>query len=151
MSFFPSTLIKQIQVHGSYGYEKNCVLPPDNQRHPEVSCQNMIRVSNHLSKVLTWKAKCPFFTAIVAGFRGKVAQKIGHLAFQVGCITILRKRLDPQGVFLFASGGWFSFPKAFESGMTFSEEEIKAMSLDLCFKPVSICINVCAKKQMNRG
>ena len=62
----------------------------------------------------------------------------------LGCITILRKWLDPHGVFLLASGGWFLFPKAFESGMTFSEEEIKAMSLDLCFKPV--CINGCAKK-----
>ena len=30
----------------------------------------------------TWKAKCPIFKAIVAGFRGKVDQKIGHLAFQ---------------------------------------------------------------------
>ena len=28
---------------------------------------------NHI--VPTWKAKCPIFKAIVAGFRGKVAQK----------------------------------------------------------------------------
>ena len=33
----------------------------------------------------TWKAKCPIFKAIVAGFRGfQLPQKIGHLAFQVG-------------------------------------------------------------------
>jgi len=31
----------------------------------------------------SWKAKCPIFKAIVAGFRGKVATKIGHLAFQI--------------------------------------------------------------------
>jgi len=30
----------------------------------------------------TWKARCPIFKAKVAGFRGKVASKIGHLAFQ---------------------------------------------------------------------
>ena len=30
-----------------------------------------------------WKAKCPIFQAIVAGFGVKLPQKIGHLAFQV--------------------------------------------------------------------
>jgi len=38
--------------------------------------------SSHL--VSAWKAKCPIFKAIVAGFRGpKLPKKIGHLAFQV--------------------------------------------------------------------
>ena len=32
---------------------------------------------------VSWKAKCPIFEAIVAGFRVKLPKKIGHLAFQV--------------------------------------------------------------------
>ena len=41
----------------------------------------------------TWKAKCTIFKAIVAGFRGKVAsKKIGHLAFQVDDLMILRSQ-----------------------------------------------------------
>ena len=36
------------------------------------NCQ-VIRLLGFCFDVLTWKAKCPFFKAIVAGFRGKVA------------------------------------------------------------------------------
>ena len=35
-----------------------------------------------LSKIDTWKAKCPIFKAIVAGFRGEVAMEISGHGFQ---------------------------------------------------------------------
>ena len=48
----------------------------------------------------TWKAKCPIFKAIVAGFRDKVAiklpRKIGHLAFQALVSYILSVLFSPD-------------------------------------------------------
>ena len=45
--------------------------------------QQYIDWTSHPSIQDTWNAKCPIFKAIVAGFRAKVALKMGHLAFQV--------------------------------------------------------------------
>ena len=38
----------------------------------------------------TWKAKCPIFKALVAGFRGfSLPTKIGHLVFQAMLFSLL--------------------------------------------------------------
>ena len=66
----------------------------------EVRPQNRHAVSGQRSSkkrffVQSWKAKCPMFKAIVAGFGGKVAQKNRTLGIP-GCLLIKKIWLEPK-------------------------------------------------------
>ena len=53
---------------------------------------------NATKKKTTWKAKCPIFKVIVAGFRGKVAEKNRTLG--VPGTSFLGENFQPRDVFL---------------------------------------------------